>query len=189
MLAVNGREFRFEGHAIVSADDRITDASGLTPPGLRIEADWRRFQAALDRSAVVVLGRLGHEVNPNRMGRNRLVLSAAAHGVERRNDTWWWNPAEAPLTDALRTAAPGGGLVAVPGGMRVFDLFLSVGYDAFHLTRVADVRVPDGTPLFSTISPNYTADDVLAAHGLRPGAPEPLAPGARLTIWRPAATA
>jgi len=189
MLAVDGRDYRFEGHAIVSADDRIADASGLTPPSLRIEADWRRFQAALDGSAVIVLGRLGHEVNPNRMQRNRLVLSGAARGVERRNDAWWWNPVEATLADALRIAAPGGGVVAVPGGMRVFDLFLTVGYDAFHLTRVADVLVPDGTPLFSTIAPNRTADDILAAHGLQPGAPEEIAPGTRLTTWRPAATA
>ena len=91
----------FHGHAIVSADDRIADASGLTPPSLRIAADWDRFQAALDRSVVTVVGRLGHEANPNRRGRNRLVLSSHADGVERRPDAWWWNPAAAPLADAL----------------------------------------------------------------------------------------
>ena len=184
MLVLGGHAYRFEGHAIVSGDDRIADASGATPPSLRIEADWVRFQAALDQSAVTVLGRLGHEANPNRAGRNRLVLSSAARGVERRGDAWWWNPAEASLDQALSASAPEGGLVAIPGGMRVFDLFLAVGYDAFHLTRVADVSVPDGTPLFSTVGRAHGADEVLAAHGLRPAARERRAPGAWLTIWR-----
>lgn len=185
MLALAGSTYRFEGHAIVSGDDRIADASGATPQSLRVEADWLRFQAALDRSAVVVLGRLGHEANPNRAGRNRLVLSSAARGIERRDDAWWWNPAEASVDEALRRSAPEGGLVAVPGGMRVFDLFLVVGYDAFHLTRVAGVSVPDGTPLFSTVGRGHGADDVLAAHGLRPARRELLAPDVWLTQWRP----
>jgi hypothetical protein len=186
MLAVDGHIYRFEGHAIVSADDRIADATGLTPPSLRIEADWRHFQAGLDRSVLVVLGRLGHEANPNRRGRNRLVLSSAARGVERRADAWWWNPDEAGVDEALRIAAPAGGVVAVPGGMRVFDLFLAVGYDVFHLTRVTGVLIPDGTPLFSAVAPGRTADDVLAGRGLRPDPPEQLDAGVLLTAWRPA---
>ena len=87
----------FEGHAIVSADDRIAGPDGLTPASLRNEADWARFQAALDAAAVTVLGRLGHEANANRKGRNRLVLSSSARGVTRRDDAWWWNPADTPI--------------------------------------------------------------------------------------------
>jgi hypothetical protein len=178
--------YLIHGHAIVSADDRIADATGQTPASLRHEADWLRFQAALDAAAVTVLGRLGHEAHPNRSGRNRLVLSSAASGVERRADAWWWNPAEAPLAEALAAAAPQGGIIAVPGGMRVFDLFLAVGYDAFHLARVANVLVPGGTPLFSAIRDGRTADSLLAASGLRPDAPELLDPAAHLslTVWR-----
>jgi hypothetical protein len=186
VLTLNGRTWRFHGHAIVSADDRIADATGQTPASLRHEADWVLFQAALDAAAVAVLGRLGHEAYPNRKGRNRLVLSAAVSGVERRADAWWWNPVEVPLAQALAAAAPQGGIVAVPGGMRVFDLFLAVGYDEFHLSRVANVLVPDGTPLFSAIRAGGTADMLLAGSGLHPDAPEMLDPEAHLslTVWR-----
>ena len=129
--------WRIHGHAIVSADDCIAGPDGFTPPELRNDADWRRFQQALDQAAITVLGRRGHEANPNAKGRNRLVLSSAAHGAERRADAWWWNPADALLEDALRLAAPAGGIVAVPGGRQVFDLFLSLGFDEFHLARAA----------------------------------------------------
>ena len=115
--------WRIEGHAIVSADGRIADADGNPSPELRNDADWARFQAALDAAAVVALGRLGHDAHPNLNRRNRLVLSSGADGIERRDDAWWWNPAAVPLADALAAAAPGGGIVAVPGGRRVFDLF------------------------------------------------------------------
>ncbi len=184
VIEIAGIRYAFHGHAIVSADDRIADATGRTPPGLRIAADWARFQAALDRSVLTVVGRLGHEANPNRRGRNRLVLSSGAAGVERRDDAWWWNPAAAPLAKALALAAPQGGLVAVPGGRRVFDLFLEIGYDEFHLTRVDHVRLGAGVPLFSAVASGSDAEAVLAAHGLVAGPPLPLEPGVRLVLWR-----
>ena len=36
------------GYAIVSADDRIAGKDGRMPPELHNDADWKRFQAALD---------------------------------------------------------------------------------------------------------------------------------------------
>ena len=57
--------FRIEGHAIVSRDDRIADAGGAMPPGLRNDADWHNFQSALDEAAIVVLGRRSHVTAPN----------------------------------------------------------------------------------------------------------------------------
>lgn len=184
MLEIGLARYAFHGHAIVSADDRIADASGQTPPSLRIAADWELFQAALDRSVVTVLGRLGHAANPNRRGRNRLVLSSHGSGIERRADAWWWNPAQAPLAEALARAAPRGGLVAVPGGRRVFDLFLDVGYDAFHLTRAERVQVGDGVPLFSAIGGGVGADAVLVARGLAAGPPVAIADGVTTVVWR-----
>ncbi len=179
--------FAIHGHAIVSADDRIAGADGLTPGSLRNDADWARFQAALDEAAVTVLGRLGHEANPNLKGRNRLVLSTSARGIEQRADAWWWNPAEAPPAEALAAAAPGGGVAAVPGGRQVFDMFLDIGFDAFHLTRAEDVHIPGGVPLFSAVTEGRGADAILAAHGLVPGPTEELDAAARvsLTVWRP----
>jgi hypothetical protein len=178
--------YDLHGHAIVSADDRIADRSGLTPEALRNEADWSRFQAALDQACVTILGRRGHEVNPNIKGRNRLVLSSSAEGIERRDDGWWWNPAKVPLGDALAEAAPSGGIVVVPGGRRVFDLFLSVGFDAFHLARAPGVRFPEGVPLFSEIGPGSSAAQILTAHGLVADPTEMLDPAAavEMTVWR-----
>ena len=174
------------GHAIVSDDDRIAGPDGLTPPQLRNDADWERFQRALDAAAVSVLGRLGHEANPNLRGRNRLVVSTSASGVERRPDAWWWNPAGVSVGEALAAAAPGGGIVAVPGGRRVFDLFLDLGFDVFHLSRVRGVRVGDGVPLFSAVAEGAPAAQVLAAHGLVAGAAQVIDPVANvtLTVWR-----
>jgi hypothetical protein len=178
--------YSIEGHAIVSADDRIADASGQTPAVLRNEADWQRFQAALDRAVVTALGRLAHEANPNHKGRNRMVLSASARGIERRDDAWWWNPAEVDLAEALAVAAPVAGTIAVPGGRRVFDLFLSIGFDAFYLARVPTAKLPDGIPIFSEVTAERGADDVLASHGLVAGKQEILDPaaGVELVSWR-----
>ncbi len=82
--------WRIEGHAIVSADDRIADASGAIPPGLQVEADWNRFQRELDRASVVALGRLSHQAYPNLRNRNRLVLSSTSAGLERRSDGFFY---------------------------------------------------------------------------------------------------
>jgi hypothetical protein len=178
--------YRIHGHAIVSDDHRIAAPDGTTPPELINPADWERFQAALDEAAVTVLGRRGHEANPNVKGRNRLVLSTSAKGVERRADAWWWNPAEAPVDQALTRAAPAGGIAAVPGGRRVFDLFLAIGFDEFHLTRAAGVIVPGGIPLFSAVGDRFTPEAILAGRGLIAGPKETLdsQSGVTLVIWR-----
>jgi hypothetical protein len=178
--------YPIHGHAIVSADDRIADRDGVMPASLRNEADWARFQAALDSAVVTVLGRRGHEANANEKRRNRLVLSSSARGVERRAEAWWWNPAEAPLEEALAEAAPRPGIVAVPGGRRVFDLFLDIGFDEFHLARARRVTIPDGISVFSEVSAHRNASVVLVGRGLVSGTPEMLDAGAsvELTVWR-----
>jgi hypothetical protein len=174
------------GYAIVSEDDRIADAAGLTPASLRNEADWSYFQAELDRAQLTVLGRLGHELNPNTRQRARMVLSASADGLERRWDGWWWNPAIVDWPEAVRRVLPDGGTVAVPGGRMVFDLFLGIGYDAFHLSRAEGVTVPGGVPLFTECGPGRSAEAILAEHGLRESERrliDPLAP-VTLAVWR-----
>jgi hypothetical protein len=178
--------YPIHGHAIVSADDRIADRDGVTPASLRNEKDWARFQASLDLAAVTVLGRLGHEANRNVRGRNRLVLSSSAKGVERRADAFWWNPAGATLAEALAVAAPAGGIVAVPGGRRVFDLFLTVGFDEFHLSKATRVTIPDGIPVFSQVLAGRTASEILSARGLVADPTEMLDPRAAVefTRWR-----
>jgi dihydrofolate reductase len=178
--------YEIHGHAIVSDDDKIADAAGRTPSALRNPADWARFQAALDRAAVTIVGRLGHEAHPNIRHRTRIVLSASSSGIEHRAEAWWWNPAHAPLAEALAAAAPGGGMVVVPGGRRVFDLFLHLGFDEFHLARVRGVKLPGGIPIFSECSPQRSAEEILAAHGLIAEPSEILsaAAGLSVTVWR-----
>jgi hypothetical protein len=174
------------GHAIISDNDCIADSTGRTPPELRNAADWKRFQAALDRAAVTVLGRLGHEANPNRKKRNRLVLSSSARGVERRADALWWNPAEASVAEALGMAAAQGGVVAVPGGRQVFDLFLEIGFDAFDLARARGRVIPGGIPIFSAVKTGMRPENLLAAQGLILHSTEELDRDADvgLALWR-----
>lgn len=155
-----------EGHAIVSADGMIADGAGEYPAALRNDADWGRYQAALDRAAVVVVGRKGHERFPN-PGRRRLVLT---RGVERLADdpkdkrATLWNPAGLPLREALREIGVSEGIVAITG---VFDEFIGA-YDRFALSESHRLVIPGGTPCFSRGHPRV----VLAKVGLRPKAVE-----------------
>jgi hypothetical protein len=177
---------QIHGYAIVSDDDRIADAGGATPAALRNDADWTYFQSELDKADLVVLGRLGHESNPNPKGRPRLVLSSSSSGLERRDDAWWWNPDLCGWEEAMGTILPSGGRVAVPGGRRVFDLFLGLGYDVFHLSRAEGVRVGPGTSLFSACDTGRSAGAVLFESGLEAGPARLLDPDApvSLTLWR-----
>jgi hypothetical protein len=179
------RQVQVHGYAFVSDDDCIADAGGSTPAVLRNDADWAYFQAQLDLSAVTVLGRLGHEANPNPKGRLRVVLSGSVPALERRSDGWWWNPAGIAWEKAIATILPAGGRVAVPGGRRVFDLFLALGYDEFHLTRAEGVRVPGGIRVFSACEDGETAESVLARAGLAPATRTILDPAGSvsLTLW------
>jgi len=174
------------GYAIVSDDDRIADAHGDMPGVLRNDADWAYFQSELDRCALVVLGRLGHEANPNSKQRLRLVVSSSSSGLEQRKDGWWWNPDGLSWSRAIASVLPQGGRVAVPGGRLVFDLFLKIGYDAFHLSRAHGAQLPGGVPLFSGCLQNRSAEAVLSEGGMRAGPRRILDPSGpvSLTVWQ-----
>ena len=168
------------GHAIVSADGMIADSAHRMPPGLRSDADWARFQAALDSSALVVLGRLGHEAHRN-PGRLRLVATSRVVRIELDpNDgkAILWNP-EAVPPEAILDELGIEGTVAVTGGTRVFDLFRPL-FTGFDLVRVAAVSIPDGIPCFSGGDPRR----VLAAEGLHVIQTVALDAEATLTLWR-----
>jgi dihydrofolate reductase len=167
------------GHAIVSADGRIADRNHQMPPELRSDADWRRFQAALDAAALVVLGRLGHEAHPN-PGRRRLVVTSRIERLERIDDlVTLWNPAGIDFTRVANELGITGSTVAVTGGQRVFDLFLP-RFTQFDLAIVDRVLLPDGVPCFSSGWP----DDVLAGAGMKVTRTEALELGVRLQVWR-----
>lgn len=169
------------GHAIVSADGMIADNGHRMPAALRNDADWRRFQAALDRSALVVLGRLGHEAYPN-PGRKRLVVTSRVAWLERDpadDNSMLWNPDGIGFRRVLAGLGITDGTIAVTGGQRVFDLFLP-GFTQFDLVTVAAVTIPDGVPCFSGGRP----EAMLAGAGLALAQTEVLDAGVSLDVWR-----
>lgn len=170
------------GLAIVSQDDCIADAQGNMPEVLRNDADWALFQSELDQASLTVLGRLGHEAHGNAKQRRRMIVSSRSSGLEERADGLWWNPDLLDWPTALARAVPEGGLIAVPGGQAVFDLFLGIGFDRFHLTRAHGVEVPGGRPLFSAVSHTLTAEQILAMHGLQPGETVTIDPTVPVTL-------
>jgi dihydrofolate reductase len=157
-----------EGHAILSDEGCIADAAGRMPDMLKNPADWAYFQGHLDRAALVVTGRLGHEAHLNTPGRQRLVFSSRTEGkgFSRTGDVAFVDPARFDVLKAFARLAPAGGTVAVTGGTGVFDWFAARGlYTAFHLVRAHGVRVPGGRPLFTG---GKTPEDSLLKMGMVP---------------------
>jgi hypothetical protein len=174
------------GYAIVSDDDRIADAGGAMPRALRNEADWAYFQAELDRSDLIALGRASHEATPNLKGRRRLVLSRSACGLEARADGWWWNPRTAAWPEVVAALVGPGGRVGVPGGRAAFETFLKIGFTAFHLSRARAVVLPGGRGLFEACERGVAAEEILRGAGLCAGETIAIDQAARveLTVWR-----
>ena len=187
MSAQGIRPVEVHGYAIISDDNMIAADDGLVPLTLRNEKDWEYYQGALARSDLVVFGHTSHIAEPNTRGGPRLVITRhAADGLEQRPDAWFWDPARVAWSAVVARLLPSGGNVAAPGGQGVFDLFLGIGYDAFHLSRAAGVKLPGGRPVFSACATGLSAEDVLAKAGLVVGEHIPLDPahGVEMNVWR-----
>ena len=182
------RPTEIQGYAIVSDDNKIAGIDGLIPASLRNQKDWDYYQRALAASDLIVFGRRSHELEPNVRGDLRLVISRGADGLEKRPDAWWWNPAQIGWAEVVKRVLPLGGDVAAPGGQSVFDLFLQIGYDAFHLSRAHGVKLPGGQSVFSACDAGLSAEAVLAKAGLRASEKIPLDPGhgVEMIVWRAA---
>jgi len=169
------------GYAIVSDDDKIAGADGLIPPSLRNEKDWDLYQREQEVANLVVFARRSHELKTP-----RLVVSREAPGLEQRPDGWWWDPRRATWEEVAARILPKGGIVAVGGGQVVFDLFLMVGFDGFHLSRAHGVKLPGGRSVFSACDAGVPAATVLEQHGLSLSKTMPLDPAhnVEMTIWR-----
>ena len=161
------RPVEIHGYAIVSDDDHIADEHGEVPPSLRNDKEFAAYQRALAESDLVVFARKSHENEPDTHGRPRLVVSREVKGLEHRAGVWWWNPADLNWPEVVARVAPQGGHVAAPGGQGVFDLFLGIGYDVFHLARARGVRLPGGRAVFSECENGRSAEQVLTQHRLR----------------------
>jgi hypothetical protein len=174
------------GYAIVSDDDKIADADGLIPPSLRNEKDWELYQREQEVANLVVFARRSHELEPNIHKTPRLVVSREAAGLEQRPGGWWWDPRRTTWEEVAARLLPTGGRVAVGGGQVVFDLFLMIGFDGFHLSRAHGVKLPGGRSVFSACDKGVPATIVLEQHGLSPSKTIPLDPAhdVEMTIWR-----
>jgi hypothetical protein len=182
------RPDRIEGLAIVSADGMIADAAGVQPDALKLEADQRFFHATLDEATALAHGRNSGEGGPHMARRRRLILTRKVKGLARdpQNElAVHWHPAGATLQQAWEALGLSGGFLAVIGGTDPFGLFLELGYDAFHLSRASQARLPGGRPVFPGIPP-ATPETLLAQHGLRPGPTQVLDAKAGLSMvtWR-----
>jgi dihydrofolate reductase len=179
---------RIEGYVIVSADGIIADGRAQIPESIRNAADQSFFQASLDRAAAVLHGRHSHEGGPRAAQRKRLVLTrqiAAIAPEPSHPNALLWNPVGATLDEALQQLGVTDGTIAIIGGSEVFSLFLPL-YDAFHLSRAANAKIPGGIPVFTEVGPNATPEDVLTRRGLKPGPRRDLdkAAGVTLTTWQ-----
>jgi dihydrofolate reductase len=181
------RAVHIEAYAIVSEDGMLTDAAGNIPPSLKLDADQRFFETGLDAVDIVVHGRNSQEQLSHSATRRRLIATHSIPSIApdpSNGRAILWNPAGASFDEALAAFAAPSLKVAVIGGPRVFELFLDL-YDVFYLSRVANVRLPGGLPIFGDV-PLRTPEAVLAAHGLDRPRHELVGPGKGLTItgWR-----
>ncbi len=177
-----------EGFAIISEDGMLADADRHIPPALVVEADQKFFHDNLERAAVVVQGRHSHEGGPRADSRHRLVVTQSVPALAPHPTfpkALLWNPRGASLEQAWARLGAPDGMLAVIGGADVNQIFLKRGYDAFHLSRVAGIRLPGGRPVFPDVSPTRTPEDILAKHGLKPGPRRTLdrTAGVTLVTW------
>ena len=179
--------FLIEAYVIVSADGMLAKGDRVMPDELKFEADKAFFSAALDRADLVVHGRFSQEDHPNAPHRKRLILTHQVASLAADPDNpkaILWNPAGASFEAACEFAGRASGRVAVIGGPAVFDLFMD-RYDTFWLSLAPHVRLPGGEPCFGGV-PARSPQQILAAHGLKPG--EPLVLDAKndvtATPWR-----
>jgi dihydrofolate reductase len=184
------RPTRIEGLAIVSADGMLADADGHMPESLLVEADQRFFQDRLDQAAALVQGRHSHEGGGPRAARRRRLIVTRQIAALAETDVYpnalLWNPKGATLQEAWERLGVGDGMLAVIGGTGVYGLFLDIGLDGFHLSRVPDVRLPGGRPVFPSVGPDRSPEDVLRSHGLKPDPPHVLDAARSVTMvtWR-----
>ena len=118
---------QIEGYVIVSADGMLANADRVMPPELKFDGDKQFFNAALDRSDLIVHGRHSEEGQPNSPRRKRVMLTRKIGGVgpDPSNPmSTLWNPAGASFEAACDHAGVKAGMVAIIGGPGVFDMFM-----------------------------------------------------------------
>ena len=163
-----GNRPRIEGYAVISREGMIATGDGRFPAEIKIPADHEFYQASVDRASAVANGRHSAEGGPKEMERKRLILTRRVHQLApdpKNPNAIQWNPATASFDEAWARLGINNGTLAVVGGTDVFGLFLTIGYDAFYLTK-ADASVPRGRPVFPGVGGKTLPAEVMARHGL-----------------------
>jgi len=178
---------RIEGYVIVSADGMLANADRVMPDALKFEGDKRFFAAALDRADLIVHGRHSGEGQPNSPKRRRIILTRNVRTLApdpSNPKANLWNPSGASFEAACDFAGVHSGTVAIIGGPSVFGAFMD-RYDTFWLSLAPHVRLPGGEACFAGV-PERSPQDILAAHGLKPGEAQLLEPAADVSVtpWR-----
>lgn len=159
---------RIEGYAVISREGMIATSDGKFPEQIKIPADHEFYQSAVAAASAVVNGRHSAEGGIGEKDRKRIILTRRVDVVTpdpHNPNALLWNPATAPFDEVWPRLGIDGGSLAVVGGTDTFGLFLSIGYDAFYLTRT-DASVPRGRAVFPGVGPQLTPEDVMAKHGL-----------------------
>jgi hypothetical protein len=180
-------DLRIDGYVIVSADGMLANAERVMPDQLKFEGDKKFFTAALDHADLIVHGRNSSEDQPNSPQRKRVVVTRAIGALApdpSNPKAVLWNPAGATFEAACDMAGVRSGTVAIIGGPYVFDMFMD-RYDTFWLSQAPRLRMPDGEPCFPGV-PRHSPQQILAAHGLKPGEAQILDPAhdVSVTPWR-----
>jgi dihydrofolate reductase len=176
---------RIYGYAIVSLDGMIADAHGRMGEILTVEADQEFYHAALMQAQLVVHGRRSAEGGPGAPERRRVIVTTRVSALSPSDTNpraALWNPLGLPFRDLIEDLAIGDGIVAVIGGTDVFDLFLTIGYDAFYLSRSMRGYLPGGRPLFRAV-PQRSPEEMLSGGGLRLRCERQLAADLTLATW------
>jgi dihydrofolate reductase len=159
---------RIEGYAVISKEGMIATSDGHFPEAIKIPADHKFYQDSVDRASAVINGRHSAEGGPKEQERRRIILTRRVDVLTPDPDNpnaLLWNPATAPFDEAWAKLGLDGGVAAVVGGTDTFGLFLTIGYDVFHLTKT-EASVPRGRPVFPGVGKTTTAEEVMRKVGL-----------------------
>ena len=160
---------RIEGYAVISTEGMIAASDGHFPDALKIPADHEFYQRSLEHADAIANGRHSAEGGEKEKLRRRIVLTRRINMLAPHPDNpnaILWNPGSAPFDEAWQRLHIDGGVLAVVGGTDVFGVFLTIGYDAFFLSRT-EVSIPRGRPVFPGVGTRgVTAEEIMKKNGL-----------------------
>lgn len=159
---------RIEGYAVISREGMIATVDGRFPEEIKVPADSKFYQESLAAASAIANGRYSSEGGIGEKGRKRIILTRRVDRLTsdpENPNAILWNPATASFDEAWARLGIDGGTLAVSGGTDTFGLFLTIGYDAFYLSKT-DASVPQGRPVFPGAGSTTTAEEEMSRHGL-----------------------